>query len=81
MQPESFEDRLKLARDLRDALGADFPILVDPWDNPCWCTIAQQPNTGYLVGVDGIVEAAHDWMHWPTMIESVDTYMDWVWNQ
>ena len=46
-------------------------VLVEPLDNPVWCTIGTAPNAAYLVRQDGTFEAVHDWFDAESMVGSV----------
>ena len=68
-EPETFEERVEHALRLKG--DRDLLTLVEPLDNPIWCTYATAPNGAFLIRQDGTFEAVHDWFDEKTMAESV----------
>ena len=60
-QPDTYEERLELARQTVADEGITVPVLVDEMDNPLWCTYGPAPNIAYLIGTDGTVVAKQGW--------------------
>jgi len=67
-------ERMKNARKVGGASGVIE--LVEPVDNPFWCTYGTAANAGYLIAQDGTFYAVHDWFDPPTMIESISALFD-----
>ena len=66
-QPRSYTERVALATEVAGMLEGDQTLLVDEMDpearnNPLWCSYGPAPNSGYLIGRDGILEAVHRWL-------------------
>jgi len=65
----SNEERMRNARKVGSAPGVIE--VVEPIDNPFWCTYGTAPNAGYLIKQDGTFYAVHDWFDPATMVESI----------
>lgn len=65
----SLDERVSFAKKVGDAPG--LTVLVEPMDNPVWCTVGTLPNGAWLIGQDGVVVAAHDWFDPKSMMGSV----------
>lgn len=65
----TYDERLALARKTAAEAGISVPMLVDPMDNPIWCTYGAMPNAAYLIGMDGTIIAAQRWYE-PKQMES-----------
>ncbi len=65
----SFAERAANARAVGDAPG--LTVLVEPLDNPVWCTVGTLPSAALLIAQDGTIAAAHDWFDPPSMVRSV----------
>lgn len=68
-EPTTFAERVEHARRLEGSPGV--LTLVEPLDNPIWCSYATAPNAAFLIRQDGIVDAVHVWFDPKTMVESV----------
>lgn len=60
-----------------EKVGGSGPVIevVEPLDNPFWCTYGTAPNAGYLIQQDGTFEAVHDWFDPPTMFASIEAML------
>lgn len=77
-QPDTYKERVANAKDLD--LDDDVLVLVDALEpgntNPYWCTYGSCPNCAFLVNQQGNIEAAHEWLHPPSMRGSIDALLD-----
>ena len=62
-QPGIYQERRDMAAKAVEELGITLLVLVDEIDNPVWCTYGPSANIAYLIGTDGIVEAAMSFPH------------------
>lgn len=60
-----------------EKVGGRGPVIevVEPVDNPFWCTYGTAPNAAYLIKQDGTFEAVHDWFDAPTMVSSIEAML------
>jgi hypothetical protein len=70
---DSDEERMENAK----KVGGSGPVIevVEPIDNPFWCTYGTAPNAAYLINQDGTFEAVHDWFDTPTMVQSIEAML------
>ncbi len=68
-EPQTYEERLEMARKTVAAEGITVSVLVDEMDNPLWCTYGPAPNNAYLIGTDGKIIAKQGWYN-PQQMES-----------
>lgn len=68
-EPQTYEERLEMARKTMVAEGITVSVLVDEMDNPLWCTYGPAPNNAYLIGTDGKILAKQGWYN-PQQMES-----------
>ncbi len=66
----SFEERVEHAKQVGRSPGVIE--VVEPLDNPFWCTYGTAPNAAYLIGQDGQLHAVHDWFDAPTLVGSIE---------
>jgi hypothetical protein len=57
----SFPQKLRHARDLRDRLGVDRPILVDVLDGACHRAYGSMPNMTWIISKAGVPVYKSDW--------------------
>jgi hypothetical protein len=69
----SFAERKANAEEVGRSPGVT--VLVEPLDNPVWCSIGTTPNGAWLVRQDGTFEAVHDWFDGASMVESIDALL------
>ncbi len=60
-QPDTFEERMGLARKVVSEEGLELPVLVDEMDNPVWCTYGPAPNIAYLISTEGRIALRQPW--------------------
>lgn len=60
-QPQTYGERLELARMTVAEEDLEVPVLVDEIDNPVWCTYGPAPNIAYLIAKDGTIYKKQDW--------------------
>ena len=58
-QPETYGQRLEVARDMVEALDVQVPVLVDGPCNDWWLNYGPAANTAYLLRPDGTIAARH----------------------
>jgi len=75
-QPQTYRERVDLARKTVAAEGLTAPVLVDEMDNPVWCTYGPAPNIAYLIGTDGTVITRQDWFDPALMESAILGYLD-----
>jgi len=71
---KTMEERVDHAKQVGSTAGV--LELVEPLDNPLWCTYGTAPNAAYLIDQDGLFYAVHDWFDPPTMVESIAALFD-----
>jgi hypothetical protein len=76
-QPRTYAERVALATEVAGMLEGDQTLLVDEMDpearnNPLWCSYGPAPNSGYLIGRDGTLEAVHSWLSVANMETAID---------
>jgi hypothetical protein len=69
----TFAERVKLAKAVGGAPGAR--LLVEPMDNPVWCSYGTVPNGAFLIDQDGTLVAVHDWFDAETFVASIDALL------
>ncbi len=74
-EPQTYEERLELARKTVAAEGITVPVLVDEMDNPLWCTYGPAPNNAYLIGTDGTIIAKQGWYQPDQMKSAILAYI------
>jgi len=74
-QPQTYEERLELARQTVAEEGISVPVLVDEIDNPVWCTYGPAPNNAYLIGAEGKIIAQQGWFEPVKMESAIQTYL------
>lgn len=57
----SFAQKLRHARDLRDRLGVDRPVLVDALDGACHRAYGSMPNMTWIISQAGVPVYKSDW--------------------
>lgn len=75
-QPETYEDRLAIARQTAADEGITSLMLVDEIDNPVWCTYGPAPNIAYLIGRDGIIVTGQQWYDPGEMENAIQAYLE-----
>lgn len=60
-QPQTLEERIALARQLRRRFHLTIPMLIDALDNRAWRAFGSAPNIGIVVQPDGTVFAKQGW--------------------
>ena len=70
-QPDTYEERLALARQVVEDEHITVPMLVDGMDNAVWCTYGPAPNIAYLIGRDGTIVTRQDWYVPSAMADAV----------
>ena len=68
-EPRTYAERVDHAKMLRGS--DDVLTLVEPLDNPVWCTYGTAPNAAYLIDQDGTFYAVHEWFDGKTMAQSI----------
>lgn len=75
-QPRTYAERRALAATTQKKLTPERRVLVDDLDNPVWCTYGPAPNAAFIIRQDGIIEAAHPWMHVESLETSLEALLD-----
>jgi hypothetical protein len=75
-QPTTYEERLENVRKVIEEAEILMPVLVDPIDNPMWCSYGQKPNNAYLIGMDGKVVVYQDWNDAIKMEKAILEYLE-----
>jgi hypothetical protein len=70
-QPDTYAERVALARLTAEDEGITVPVLVDGMDNAVWCTYGPAPNIAYLIDRDGTIVTRQDWYVPSVMAEAV----------
>ncbi len=60
-QPDTYAERVALARQTVADEEMTVPLLVDGMDNAVWCTYGSAPNIAYLIDHEGTIVARQDW--------------------
>ena len=60
-QPQTYEERIKLASKCIKDAAIRVPVVVDKMDNSIWKKYGPAPNLAYLIGMDKKVVTAHEW--------------------
>jgi len=61
VQPATMADRVKLAKQTRDALNLSIPIAVDVMENTTVASYGATENSAFVIGKDGRVLARQNW--------------------
>ncbi len=69
----SFEERVELARAVDGS--PKTLVLVEPMENPVWCSYGTVPNGAFLIGQDRKLHAVHDWFDPGTFVGSVEALL------
>ena len=76
IQPETYEDRVRLAVQCARDANMTALVLVDEMDNPIWSTYGPAPNLAYLIGTDGKVAEAQLWYDAGKMGAAIARYLE-----
>ena len=71
LQPQSYEQRVALAKKTVEEAEIRVPVLIDEFDNPVWFTYGPAPNIAYLIDKDGAVILRQAWYDALKMEEAV----------
>jgi len=74
-EPQTYEERVELARKTVAVEGITVPVLVDEMDNPLWCTYGPAPNNAYLIGTDGRIVVKQGWYQPEEMRSAITAYL------
>lgn len=74
-EPQTYQERLEMARKTVGAEGITVTVLVDEMDNPLWCTYGPAPNIAYLIGTEGIIITKQGWYEPQKMETAIQTYL------
>lgn len=70
-QPQSYDQRVSLAKKTIEESHIRIPVLVDEFDNPVWFTYGPAPNIAYLIDKDGTVILRQSWYDALKMEEAI----------
>jgi len=70
-QPRTLQERLVLARELRERTGTALPIVVDLPSNEAWTALGGGPNMAVLVDTSGTVRLKQGWIDPKTLADAV----------
>lgn len=76
-QVRTYSERVALALDTEALLAGSQLMLIDeltpePRNNPVWSSYGPCPNGAYLIGTDGRIEAAQQWLDVGEMETAID---------
>ncbi len=71
--PQTHEQRIALAEEV-GAHPSEI-LIVEPMDNPVWCSFGTVPNGAFLIAQDGTLAAVHAWFDNATMLDSIDALL------
>ena len=74
-QPETYEERVRLASLCSQDAGITAVVLVDEPDNPIWEAYGPAPNLAYLIGTDGTIAEAQRWYDVARMESAIARYL------
>ena len=80
-QVKTYSDRVTYAAGLEALLSPVQIVLVDeltplPRNNPVWSSYGPIPNGAYLIGTDGRIEAAQQWLDVNAMETAIDQLLN-----
>jgi hypothetical protein len=74
-QPETYRERVEMARRTIAAEEITVTLLVDEMDNPLMCTYGPAPNNAYLIGTDGKIVYKQGWYNPSEMERAIQDYL------
>ncbi len=74
-EPETYQQRIDLARKTVAAEGLMVPVLVDEMDNAVWLTYGPAPDIAYLIGTNGKIVTKQGWYQPPEMEVAIIDYL------
>ena len=79
-QSRTYEDRVEMASTTNAMLEGSQLMLVDELaplarTNPMWCAYGPAANSAFLVGQDGRILEAHDWLDIAEMKSAIDNLL------
>jgi len=74
-EPQTYEERVELARKAVAAEVIIVPVLVDEMDNPLWCTYGPAPDNACLIETDGKIVVRQSWYQPEEMRSTIATYL------
>ncbi|MCK6550797.1 hypothetical protein L6R52_33475, partial [Myxococcota bacterium] len=75
-QPRSYAERRAHGAATQSKIAPERRVLVDDLDNPVWCTYGPAPNAAFIIRQDGVIEAAHPWLHVESLEGSLEALLD-----
>ncbi|MEE8353051.1 MAG: hypothetical protein V3S10_01220 [Dehalococcoidales bacterium] len=75
-QPDTYAERVALARQTAADEKITVPLLVDGMDNAVWCSYGPAPNIAYLIDRDGTIVTRQDWYVPSAMADAVAGLLD-----
>jgi hypothetical protein len=75
-QPQTYEERVKLASLCVKDAGITARVLVDEINNPIWQIYGPAPNLAYLIGTDDRVAEAQLWYDAGSMETAIKHYLN-----
>ena len=70
-QPDTYAERVDLARQTAADEKITVRLLVDGMDNAVWCTYGPAPNIAYLIDRDGTIVTRQAWYVPSAMADAV----------
>lgn len=70
-QPQTLEERIERARQLRRRFGLSTPMLIDALDDRAWRAFGGAPNVAILVRSDGRIAAKQGWFEPKEMTRAI----------
>ena len=75
-QPQTYEERVRLASMCAEDAGITALVLVDEIFNPIWRIYGPAPNLAYLIGTDGKIIEAQLWYNVGKMESAIEQYIN-----
>jgi hypothetical protein len=72
---QSYEQKMRHARDFREVEGISWPVLVDHLDGDVHRTYGELPNKVVLVDTEGRVAFEAKWNHAPTIRRALEALL------
>ena len=74
-EPQTYEERVRLASLCAKDAGITATVLVDEISNPVWQVYGTAPNMAYLIGVDGKILESQLWYDVAEMERAIKQYI------
>ncbi len=74
-EPQTYDERIELARKTVAAEDIIVTVLVDEMDNAVWLTYGPAPNIAYLIGTNGKIVKKQGWYQPQEMEVAIVDYL------